>query len=290
MDLSRTRPKRRHRGLMFLLCLLVAYVLVLVAVRIYEPHLIFYPNYPSRLAGDWNRPGLNPEDVWLTASDGTKLHAWWITGANAKFTFVAFHGNASNIGNRAGIYEFLRGLPANVLAVEYRGYGHSEGRPSEAGFYLDADAGYQYLVGTKHLDPKSIVSYGQSLGTAVAAHLAAHRTVAGLILEAPFPSASRVASKFYWFLPGLSLFVRGEWDTAANLKKLTVPVLIVHCTQDPVLPFQFGQEVYASARAPKGFVRIDGYSHEEAGLTAPEQYRAALRNFLASLGSPCHGQ
>jgi uncharacterized protein len=286
MDLSRTRPKRRHHGLMFLLYIFAAYVLVLVIVRMYEPQLIFYPNYPDRLAGDWNRPGLDPEDVWLTASDGTKLHAWWMAGANAKFTFVAFHGNASNIANRARIYEFLRELPVNVLAVEYRGYGHSEGKPSEAGFYLDADAGYQYLVGTKHLDPKLLVSYGQSLGTAVATHVAAHHAVGGLVLEAPFPSASRVARKFYWFLPGLSLLVRGQWDTRANLKEVTVPVLVVHCTQDPVLPFEFGQEVYDSARSPREFVRIKGDCHEEACLTAPEQYRAALESFLATLSPP----
>jgi hypothetical protein len=271
---------------MFLLYTFVAYVLLLALVRLFEQRMIFFPDYPGRLEGDWRPRTLTPEDVWLTASDGIRLNAWWIASKNAKFTFVAFHGNASNIANRAATYEFLRDTPANVLALEYRGYGHSEGKPSEAGIYLDAEAAYQYLVGTKGLDPKSIISFGQSLGTAVAAHLAAHNTVGGVILEAPFPSASRVASKIYWFLPGLSLLVHSQFDTLSNLKEITAPILIAHCTDDPVLPFQFGQEVYTAARPPKHFLQVNGYCHEESTLVAPAQYRSALQNFLASLANP----
>jgi uncharacterized protein len=271
---------------MFLLYILVAYVLVLTLVRMFERRMIFFPDYPGRLEGDWHPRTLPLEDVWLTTSDGIRLHGWWIPSANAKFTFLTFHGNASNIANRAPTYEFLCDIPANVLALEYRGYGHSEGQPSEAGLYLDAEAAYQYLVGTRRLDPRSILSFGQSLGTAVAAHLAAHHIVGGLILEASFPSASRVARKIYWFLPGLSLLVHSQFNTQSNLKKITAPILIVHCTQDPVLPFQFGQEVYNAARPPKYFLQVNGYCHEESTLVAPAQYRSALQNFLASLAHP----
>ena len=271
---------------MFLLYILVAYVLLLVLVRLFERRMIFFPNYPGRLEGDWHPRKLGPEDVWITAADGTRLHAWWVPNANAKFTFLAFHGNASNIANRAPTYEFLRGTPANVLALEYRGYGHSEGEPTEAGLYLDAEAAYQYLVNTRRLDPKSIVSFGQSVGTAIAVDLAAHHGVGGVILEAPFPSASRVASKLYWFLPGLNLLVHSQFDTQSKLKKIAAPILIVHCTRDPVLPIQLGQEVYNSALAPKHFLPISGYCHEESSLVKPTQYRSALQNFLASLAHP----
>jgi fermentation-respiration switch protein FrsA (DUF1100 family) len=271
------------RVLMFLFYLFVAYVLLLIVMRVLERHMIFFPNYPGRLEGDWHPRPLNPEDVWLTASDGTKLHAWWISGPAAKFTLLAFHGNASNLANRSPTYEFLRGTPVNILALEYRGYGHSEGKPSEAGLYIDADAAYQFLVNTKRLAPKSIVSFGQSLGTVVATNLAAEHPVGGLVLEAPLPSASRAATKLFWFLPGLSLLVRSQFDTISKLRQVTAPILVVHCKLDPVLPFQFGQEVYNAAPSPKHFLEIDGECHEESSLIAPEPYRSTLREFLASL-------
>jgi len=135
-------------------------------------------------------------------------------------------------------------------------------------------------VSTKSIDPKTIVSFGQSLGTAVAAHLAAHHEVGGIVLEAPFPSASHVARKFYWFLPGVGLLMHSQFNTEKRLKEISAPVFIVHCNQDPVLPFQFGQEVYNAARSPKTFLEINGQCHEEASIIAPENYRAALRGFL----------
>jgi uncharacterized protein len=276
-------PILRNRLLMALVYIIGAYVALLLVIRLFERRMLFFPDHPGRLQGDWHPHPLDPEDVRLTASDGTKLHAWWISSPNTKFTFLAFHGNASNIANRAPAYESLRDTPASVLALEYRGYGHSEGKPTEAGLYLDADAAYQYLVDERKIDPKSIISFGQSLGTAVATHLASSQTVGGVVLEAPFPSASSVASKIYWFLPGLSLLVRGQLDTESNLKRITVPILIVHCINDPVIPLELGQQVYRSARSPKQFLQIEGDCHEEASMIQPGRYRAALQQFLVSL-------
>ena len=284
MGVPNASKKNLHSRLLNLfLTILVAYLLVLALVRTFESRLIFFPNYPDRLDGDWQPRALPVQDVWLTASDGVKLHAWWIPHEKAKFTFLAFHGNASNIANRAPIYEFLRSTPANVFALEYRGYGHSEGKPSEAGVYRDAEGAYEYLVNTKNIDPKVIVSFGQSLGTTVATHVAARRQVAGVVLEAPFPSAARVARKVFWFLPGVSFLVHGQFDTQAWLRGIHAPLLIVHCDQDPVIPFQFGQEVYDAALPPKTFLQINGYCHEESSLIAPTRYRAALQEFLSRL-------
>jgi len=284
MEVPNASKKPFHSRLLNLLfTILVAYLLVLALVRTFESRLIFFPNYPARLDGDWQPRALPVQDVWLTASDGVKLHAWWIPDERAKFTFLAFHGNASNIASRAPIYEFLRSLPANVFALEYRGYGHSEGKPSEAGVYRDAEGAYEYLVSAKNIDPKLIVSFGQSLGSAVATYVASRRQVAGVVLEAPFPSASRVARKLFWFLPGVSLLVHGQFDTQAWLSGIHTPLLIVHCDQDPVIPFQFGQEVYDAAVPPKNFVQISGYCHEESSLIAPTRYRTALEEFLRRL-------
>ena len=277
-------PDVWRRFLSFLIIFAIAYVSVIILIRIFESHFIFFPNTPERLSGNWSPPGLPVQDVWLSASDGTKLHAWWIPGKDAKFTFLAFHGNAANISNRADVYKFLQSTPANVLAVEYRGYGRSEGKPSEAGLYLDAEAGYEYLVNATGVAPHQIIAFGQSLGTAVAAHLAAKREVGGVLLEAPFPSAAAVARRVFWFLPGLSLTVASQFDTRERLKEIKAPMMIVHCADDPVIPFEFGEAVFAAAREPRRFLKVDGYCHEEASMMAPERYRASLNAFLNSLG------
>ena len=273
----------RKRALNLAIEILIGYVLVLLLVRVFESHFVFFPNYPSRQREDWKPKWFPVEDAWLTAADGTRLHSWWIPNDKANLTFVAFHGNAGGVADRAEVYQFLRETPANVLAVEYRGYGRSEGKPSEAGIYQDAEAAYQYLVSSKHIPPKTIVLFGQSLGTAVAAHLAAQHEVGAVVLEAPFPSASRVAGKAFPFLPGLSLLVRSQFDTQQRVQEISAPIFVVHCNQDPVIPFTFGKEVFAASREPKAFLEINGACHEEASMIAPEKYRIALQSFLSKM-------
>jgi fermentation-respiration switch protein FrsA (DUF1100 family) len=260
----------------------VAYVIVLLLIRFLEPHFLFFPNYPDRLGGDWNPRALERQEVWFNATDGTRLYGWWAPADNAKFTFLAFHGNAGNIADRTYLYEFLRATPANVFAVEYRGYGRSEGSPTETGLYQDADAALKYLIEVKRLERKQIIVFGQSLGTAVATHVASQNKVGGLILEAPFPSASAVAQHTFWFLPGISLLVYSQLDTEKRIKQLDAPLLVVHCEQDPVIPLQFGQKVYEAAHPPKSFVLIKSSCHEESALIAPIEYRNALQTYLQS--------
>jgi len=283
--------------------LLAAYVVIVVLLLVFENRLIFFPQIPGRLSGDWSPPDLAHEDVWLTAADGVRVHAWWISSQTARAdsqggpapaanaaapsdapTLLCFHGNAANIAWRADVYRFLRGLGANVLALEYRGYGRSEGRASEAGIYRDADAAYNYLSQERSVPPRRIIAFGQSLGTAVAAELAAQHEVGGVVLEAPFPSAHALARRFYWFVPGLPWLIRSRFDTAKNLalanSKFAAPLLVIHCTRDPVIPFEFGQQVYDRAPQPKSFLAITGECHEEAALVDPASVRRELLKFL----------
>ncbi len=263
--------------------LVFAYLAVVVLARIFESHLVFFPNEPGRLDGDWHPQGLPIEDVWLRTSDDVTLHAWWIPAENAKFTFLAFHGNAGNIAHRADVYRFFHDTPANVLAVEYRGYGRSQGSPSEAGIYRDSDAAYEYLIQTKRIAPRTIIAFGQSLGSSVAARLAANAEVGGVILEAPFPSLRAMARRVFWFLPGIELTVLTQFQTRRHLARINAPILVVHCTQDPVIPSELGEQVYQAAKVPKFMLRVDDRCHEEASLMAPARYREALRPFLAAV-------
>jgi uncharacterized protein len=260
--------------------LALAYFAILFLTIIFENKLIFFPDIPGRLDGDWSPKGLAIQEVQIETADAVKLHAWWIPAPGAEFTFLAFHGNAANIANRADVYRFLSGLPANVLAVEYRGYGRSTGTPGEVGLYLDAEAAIEYVRREHNIPELRVIAFGQSLGTAVAADLASRHDLGGLVLEAPFLSARAMARRFYWFLPGLSLVMRTRFDTGAKLKDVSAPVLVVHCAQDPVIPFAMGEEVFRAAHAPKQFFRVDGYCHEEAALVDPGGYRAKLLELM----------
>ena len=258
------------------------YLILVVLLLVFERNMVFLPQI-GRHSGDWAPPGLPIENVALTTSDNVTLHAWWIPAPAADFTFLMFHGNAANLPNRADIYRFFHALPANVLAVDYRGYGRSQGSPTEAGVYLDARAAYDHLTKQRNIAPQRIIAFGASLGSAVAADLAAEREVAALILEAPFPSAPAVARRAYPFLPGIGSLMRTRLDTASKLARVRAPVLILHCTRDPVIAFSLGEATFAAAREPKQFARLDAACHEDACLADPHAYRAALVEFLSSL-------
>lgn len=258
------------------------YLALVVLLLIFERNMVFLPQI-GRHSGDWAPPGLPIENVPLTTSDNVTLHAWWIPAPAAEFTFLMFHGNAANLPNRADIYRFFHALPANILAVDYRGYGRSEGSPTEAGVYLDARAAYDHLTRQRNIPAQRIIAFGASLGSAVAADLAAERPVAALIMEAPFPSAPAVARRVYPFLPGIGSLMRTRLDTAGKLARVRAPVLILHCTRDPVIAFSFGEATFAAAREPKHFARLDAACHEDACLAVPAAYRAALHNFLSTL-------
>jgi len=270
----------RKRLVRILAMLAVGYVCLLLILRIFESNLVFFPNLPDRLGGDWHPAGLQIQDVWITGFDGTKLHAWWIPNAKAQFTFLAFHGNAGNIANRSYVYKFLHDVPANVLALEYRGYGKSGGKPNERDFYRDANSAYQFLVQKQGILPETIVSFGQSLGTATATNLASEVRVGGLVLEAPFPSIAAMAHSQFPYLPGISLLVYGQMDTKRKIANVKAPVLVVQCSQDLVVPPELGQEVYEAASPPKQLLKFDMSCHEESSLLAPVKYGTALKEFL----------
>ena len=263
---------------------LLGLLLLVLLVRMFEERLVFFPDRYATNEWDPSRMGVEVEDVFFTTSDGVRLHAWWapppaVQAPGTALTILYFHGNAGNLTNRIENIAFLRQLPANVLAVDYRGYGKSEGRPTEAGVYLDAQAAYDYLFHERGVVPDHLVVLGQSLGVAVAVDLASKRPVAGLILEGGFPSAGRVVQRTMG-LPGLRFVIRSKFDSAAKLKEISVPVLVAHCTRDPVLPYALGEELYAAANQPKTFVSYDSNYHEPLFFADPPDYAARLRAFL----------
>lgn len=255
-----------ERSLQYVLLVAVAVALSVLVIRWMEPGLVFFPApYPQ---GIWDpeRLGVQVEDVWLRADDGTRLHAWWLPptdGAEAD-DFPALlwcHGNAGNITGRAPQAGRLAAAGIGVLLFDYRGYGRSEGSPSEDGIYADADAAYAHLTGERGIDPRRLVLMGRSLGSAPAARLARHRPHAGLVLVSPFPSA-RAMARHSFGLP-LDLVARSRFPVARWVERRSGPLLVIHGLDDRIVPPRMGRDVYDAAAEPKEWLEVPGATHND---------------------------
>ena len=243
----------------------------------YEPHLIYFP------ARDLERTpaalGLPFEDVELRTADGERVHGWFLSApAPASVTVLLLHGNAGNISHRFEKLAVLRNLGADVLIVDYRGYGRSSGRPTETGTYRDADAAYEYLVQARGIDPRRLVLYGESLGAAVAVDLASRKPAGGLVMESAFSSAVDVGQEMFRFLPA-RLLVRNRYESVKKIGKVQAPVLILNSRDDEFFGWHHPQRLYDAAREPKTLVELRG-GHNEAFLVSSRVYAAALSAFL----------
>lgn len=253
--------------------------LMTVLMVIFEDRFIYFPSlYPE---GNWNPEtyGLNPRDCYFTSSDGVRLHGWFFQADSPKTTFIWCHGNAGNITHRLDNISRLLPLGVNVFIFDYRGYGRSEGKPSEEGIYEDARAAYDYVVGTLEIDPSSIVFFGRSLGAVVAIHLARDRRCRGLIVESGFPSAKEMAKSLFPFLP-LHLFVRSKFDAASAISRVHAPILFIHGTDDRTVPIHLGKNLFEHANEPKQFYEIPGADHNNTYLVGGRAYFERLRAFI----------
>jgi fermentation-respiration switch protein FrsA (DUF1100 family) len=235
--------------------------------------------FPTRVhdGGTPHALGLDYEDVALTASDGVRLHAWYVPVPTPLRTVLLLHGNAGNISHRLDKLAVLNDLGASVLLLDYRGYGHSDGSPDEAGTYRDAEAAYRWLI-ERGIEPQDVIVYGESLGGPIATDLAARQPVGGLILESSPSSILAVAQHFYPLLP-VSVLLSVRYDALAKIGKVRAPLLVLHSPTDDIVPFAMAEQVYAAANPPKRMVALRG-GHNDNFLVAADVYRGALGDFL----------
>jgi hypothetical protein len=237
--------------------------------------------YPSRaLTADPSSVGLTFRDVAFTAGDGVNLHGWLIPG-RVPTTLLYSHGNGGNISDRLAIARLLTDeLGVGVFMYDYRGYGRSEGTPSEAGLVSDALGARAALlregVATEHL-----VYFGRSLGAAVTLELALVHPPRAVVLESPFSSVRALANTV---LPGAGYLFRTRWDSLAKVEGLRAPLLVLHGDADEVVPYAQGRAVFAAAPEPKTFVTIRGGRHYDMDARWPE-YWAAWRAFLGRVSA-----
>ncbi len=224
--------------------------------------------------------GLSFEDLTLTTEDGVKINAWYVPFEKSEGVLLWFHGNAGNMGNRVNLLQALyKELKLNIMIIDYRGYGKSEGEVSEEGTAKDALAAYDYLLTRSDIHPKKIFILGRSLGAAVAIKLATEIRTAGLILEAPFTSIRAMTSETLPWLPFKGL-VSIKYDSLSKIKSVKSPLLIMHGDQDKVVPYEQGKTLFDAANAPKTFYTIKGADHNNAYVVGGSAYFEAIAKFI----------
>jgi fermentation-respiration switch protein FrsA (DUF1100 family) len=210
------------------------------------------------------------EILKLKSGEEAKISAVYLVNPTAKYTILYAHGNAEDLGEIKQFLEQLRDLGFNVLAYDYRGYGTSQGTPTENHAYQDIDAAYNYLIKDLKIQPRNIIVYGRSVGGGSAVDLAARKPVGGLIIESSFTSAFKVV------VP-VKILPFDKFNNLAKIKKVQCPVLIMHGKADEIIPFTHADKLYAAAPSPKLNLWVDEASHNDFFWVAGERYKNIAR-------------
>ena len=255
------------------------YVLLALMLFLFQDRMVFLSNLPGRaLTATPRDAGFDYEDVPLETSDGLKLHGWYVPAAQARGVVLFLHGNAGNISHRLDSIAIFRELGLDTLIIDYRGYGQSQGKPSEQGTYLDAEAAWHYLVSNREVAADRIIVFGRSLGGAVAAWLANQYRPAALIIESSFSSALDMARKLYPFMP-VRLITRLDYPVKLYVSRLHCPLLVIHSRDDEIIPFTMAEAIYNSAAEPKSLLEIWG-DHNNGFLLSGDRYLSGLNEFI----------
>ncbi len=219
------------------------------------------------------------EEVLLKASDGVNLSGWFIPSRNCKEVILFLHGNGGNISTRLTLIDYFnRKIGLSVFIIDYRGYGKSEGRTTEAGTYLDARAAWDYLIVSKKIKPENIIIYGRSLGGPIAARLAGEVGAKLLILDSTFTSMKDIAAEMYPYLP-VRRFFKYDYPTISYLKSVKCPLLIIHSSGDDRIPFSHASKLYNNANEPRQVLKISG-THRKNYVKSREVYIEGIKSFI----------
>lgn len=272
---KKTLGKKMLKGIIYIF---IGMGLIFAYVKYIERQGIFFPlknieTTPSLLHIPF-------EDVYFRTEDNIGINAWFIPQEGAKYTILFCHGNAGNIGNRLEKIVLLRGADVNIFIIDYRGYGRSQGKPSEEGLYLDARAAYDYLVDERKVEAENIILYGESIGAAVIINLASEVKVAGLIAEGAFSAGRDMARQIYPFLP--SFIFSNKFDSLSKIKDINEPKLFIHSQDDEIIPFGLAKKLFNAAREPKQLKEMKG-SHNTSFLDCQEAYVSYIKSFIRQL-------
>ncbi len=257
----------------------VCYGLAAAYLYFFQEKFVYRPS--TRIKVTPASVGMYYEEVALVASDGVRLTGWYLPLVGARGTVLFCHGNAGNISHLLAVAEDAHRLGLGILLFDYRGYGQSEGKPSEEGTHRDAEAAWNYLVQEAGLAPDQIAIIGRSLGGPIAARLARDKKPAALFLEETFTSIPELGRELYPIFP-VGLLARYKYPTLEYLKQVQCPVLVSHSRDDRFIVFAHGQRLYEAANQPKAFTVMRG-GHSSAFSEDAATYEAGVEAFLTEV-------
>lgn len=254
---------------------------------IFQSHLVFFPNTGREIIATPERIGLPYEDIRLLAADGISLHGWYVPAPQSRGTVLFLHGNAGNISHRLDSVQMFYQLGYSTLIFDYRGYGKSGGAPSEQGTYRDAGAALRHITEQRHTPECRIVLFGESLGGAIAAWLAARHKPGALVIASGFTSVPDLGQQIYPYLP-VRWMARINYETREYLRAVAAPVLIAHSPQDEIIPFEHGRALFSAANPPRQFLELAG-GHNDGFIFMRAAWIKVLGDFLAEhIDTACH--
>lgn len=262
-----------------LIIALGGYALIAFTACAIQDRFVYFPDPTlAEIEDDWPI-----EEMRIGTPDGETLIAWVIAPAAGCPTFLLFHGNGDHLKYGTWQYMQIHQSGAGMLALAWRGYSGSTGRPSQDGLYTDAQAAYDALI-AEGTDPRSIVVHGFSLGSGPATKLASENEVGALILEAPYYSALRLAEENAPFLP-VSWIFRHKFRSDQFIRSVDEPTLIAHGSADSVIPAEHSAEL--AELSPNGVTRIVFEGSEHNTLVRDGLYEDAIWPFLAPIYPDC---
>ena len=268
--------KFRKNLLQLVLIIFFIYFLVLVFLYFFQRNLLYHPN-ENNYSGD--QISADIEKVKISTSDKIELLGWYHEKNLKDFkTLIFFHGNAGSLENRIHKLNHFQDMNINFLIIAWRGFSGNNGKPSEQGLYEDGKSAIDWLI-KKGVSEKNLILYGESLGTGVATHLAQNKSFAGIILETPFTSMIDAAKKFYPYIP-VKFLLKDKFENYKKIKKINIPVLVMHGEADQIVPFEMGKKIFEIANQPKYsyFTKYDNHMMEY-----DKDLLTALNKFLDSL-------
>ncbi len=279
------------RALAFALATFVSlYVVLCLVFYLNQRTLIYFPL--ARLQATPARMGMPYEDVTFKTSDGVALRGWAVpaapptvasstggqTAPPAAPWVLYCHGNGGNRSFWLPNIALLHGFGVSVFIFDYRGYGESQGKPSERGLYLDAEAAWTWLVDTQHVPPSRVVVWGESLGGGVATWLALHHPPEGLVLESTFTRLADVGAFHYPWLP-IRMLCNQRFPSVDRVGRITCPKLFMHGQADQVVPYALGNALYNAAAPPRLWLNLRG-GHNADLLNQDPLVLETIRSFV----------